>query len=219
VTPDKRIYMRRFASNEQYRTRVWKALVRNVFQPHISLDAHVLDLGCGYGEFINNVRALKRYAIDANPDSREKLASDIDFVEQDCTHHWPFADGSLDVIFSSNLFEHLPTKEALYLVLEHAKRALRRGGTLIAMGPNIRYVPGEYWDFIDHRIALSDRSIVEAMEIAGFRRQRVVGRFLPYAMSETARLPPLFLLSLYLRMPVVWRFFGKQFLVIMKSSD
>jgi SAM-dependent methyltransferase len=211
--------MRRFAGNEQYRTRVWEALVRKVFQPHISADAHVLDLGCGYGEFINNVKALKRYAIDVNPDSREKLASDIDFVEQDCTQRWPFAEGSLDVIFSSNLFEHLPTKEALHLVLEHAQRALRRGGTLIAMGPNIRYLPGEYWDFIDHHIALSDRSIVEAMEIAGFRRQRVVDRFLPYAMSESARLPPLFLLGLYLRMPLVWRFFGKQFLVIMKSSD
>jgi SAM-dependent methyltransferase len=218
VSREQVIYERRFADREPYRERVWKTLVRQVFQAHIPANARVLDLGCGYGEFINSVRAGKRYAIDANPGARVRLASDIEFIEQDCAQPWPIADVSLDVIFSSNFFEHLETKEALQLTLGHAWRALRHGGLLIAMGPNIRYLSGAYWDFIDHRIPLSDRSIVEAMEIAGFSRRRVVDRFLPYNISESPRRAPPFLVSLYLRAPFVWRFFGKQFLVFVEKG-
>jgi SAM-dependent methyltransferase len=217
MSQEQATYARRFAKNERYRSSVWRVLVRQVFQPHIPEDARVLDLGCGYGEFINNVRAATRYAMDANPDARKKLAPGIEFIEQDCSQPWPLRDGSLDVIFASNFFEHLATKEALQLTLEHALRALRKDGTLIAMGPNIRYLPGAYWDFIDHNIALSDRSMVEAMELAGFTRHRVVDRFLPYTMSEGASPSPSFL-NLYLRMPFMWRFLGKQFLIIMKRN-
>jgi SAM-dependent methyltransferase len=216
---ERAIYARRFASREEYRAAVWAALVRDIFQPYVPAGASVLDLGCGYGEFINAVRAAQRYAMDANPDARGRLARGVDFIEQDCSEPWPIADASLDVIFSSNFFEHLTSKETLLRTLEHAWRALRRGGTLIAIGPNIRYVPGQYWDYLDHNIALTDRSMVEAMELAGFTLQRVVDRFLPYTMSEGLRQAPLWLVGLYLRVPFVWRFFGKQFLIVMRKSD
>ena len=219
MTQEQAIYARRFAHNQQYRARVWEALVRRIFQPYISEDDRVLDLGCGYGEFINSVRAAKRYAMDANPDTATRLAPGVEFIEQDSSEPWRVADESLDVIFSSNFFEHLASKEALRLTLTNAHRALRRGGTLIAMGPNIRYIPGAYWDFIDHHIALTDRSVIEVMELAGFASHRVVERFLPYTMSETARPAPLLFVELYLRMPFVWRFFGKQFLVVVKKSS
>lgn len=217
MSDERAIYARRFSSNESYRSAVWKTLVRQALQPHIPADAHVLDLGCGYGDFINTVRAAKRFAIDLNPDSRAKVASDVAFIEQDCTQRWPVADESLDVIFSSNFFEHLPSRQALMQTLEHARRALRRGGKLIALGPNIRYLPGAYWDFIDHQIALSDRSLVEAMELAGLSPHLVIDRFLPYTISEGAN-PPIFLVSLYLRLPLMWRFLGKQFLIIAKRN-
>jgi SAM-dependent methyltransferase len=219
MTQEQAIYARRFATNERYREYVWKALVHHVFQRYIRTDARVLDLGCGYGEFINNVRAARRYAMDTNPDAHMMLAPGIEFIEQNSSLAWPVDDGSLDVIFSSNFFEHLATKEALRLTLAHAWRALCVGGTLIAMGPNIRFLAGTYWDFIDHNIALSDRSMVEAMELAGFSPNRAVDRFLPYTVSGAASSLPLFLVDLYLRMPLVWRFFGKQFLIIMEKQQ
>lgn len=217
MTQEQAIYARRFARNQQYRVRVWETLVRRVFQPYVSEDDRVLDLGCGYGEFINAVRAAKRYAMDANPDTATRLAPGVEFLKQDSSDPWRVADESFDVIFSSNFFEHLASKEVLRLTLTNAHRALRPGGTLIAMGPNIRYIPGAYWDSIDHQIALSDRSVIEAMELAGFISHRVVERFLPYTMSEKGRPSPLLFVDLYLRMPFVWRFFGKQFLVVVKK--
>lgn len=87
------------------------------------------------------------------------------------------------------------------------------------MGPNIRYIPGAYWDFIDHHIALTDRSLVEALELVGFTRQSVVDRFLPYTMSESGGTVPISLVNLYLRMPFVWRFFGKLFLIVVRKND
>lgn len=213
------VYARRFAQSQAYRNGVWKILAKRVFQPYVSHAASVLDLGCGYGELIGNLSARVRYAMDTNPDSRGKIDSAVNFLEQDSSSPWPLEDASLDVIVSSNFFEHLPSKAALESTLSNAARAVRGGGLLIALGPNIRMLPGAYWDFIDHHIPLSDRSMSEALDLAGFEPQRIVDRFLPYTMSDAAgskRKPPLALVEMYLRFPIVWRVFGSQFLIVAK---
>jgi SAM-dependent methyltransferase len=119
----------------------------------------------------------------------------------------------LDLVFTSNFFEHLPSKEALTDTLEQAKRCLRPKGRLIAMGPNIRFVGGAYWDFWDHHLPLTDHSLAEALRVRGFEIERVVDRFLPYTMVNTRPAPPL-LVYLYLKTPFAWRVFGKQFLIV-----
>ncbi len=70
----------------------------------------VLDLGCGYGEFINTIRCRNKYAMDLNPDAPRFLSQDITFLHQDCSRRWQLPDASLDVVFTSNFFEHLPDK-------------------------------------------------------------------------------------------------------------
>ena len=79
--------------------------------------------------------------------------------------------------------------------------------------PNIRYVGQRYWDFIDHHVALTDRSLVEAAELASLQTVKLIPRFLPY--STKGRLPtnPL-LVRAYLRFPPAWRLLGKQTLYI-----
>jgi SAM-dependent methyltransferase len=206
-------YARRFGSQRAYRDAVWKVLTAEFFQKFIPPDATLLDLGCGWGEFINNITARKKYAIDLNPDAKEHLGADIQLFEQNCSDEWPFGDGSLDIVFTSNFFEHLPSRDDLRRTLAQMQRCVRPGGRIICLGPNIRYLPGAYWDFWDHYLPLTERSLAEALELAGFHIERSFGKFLPYRMAGRRRVPP-WVVRLYLKMPWMWHFFGKQFLVI-----
>ena len=207
------MYRRRFDCSERYREQVWQTLIRYWFQRHIPVDSTVLDLGCGYGQFINHVACARKYAMDLNPVSKSRLHSNVTFLEQDCATAWNLAENGLDVVFSSNFFEHLPSKADLSRTVAEAFRCLRSGGRLIAVGPNIRLVGGAYWDFFDHHLPLSELSMRECLETAGFRCEYVKAKFLPYTMVNAPQYPPV-ILRLYLRMPLVWRWFGRQFVII-----
>lgn len=210
-------YELRFANTQQYRDDVWKILTREFFQRYIPVHARVLDLGCGWGEFINNIAAAKKYGMDLNPSAKERLDSAIQFLNQDCTAAWELPDRSLDVIFSSNFFEHLPSKDHLRETLHQANRCLDAGGVIICLGPNIKYLPGLYWDFWDHHLPLTELSLREILEINGFSIDLCWAKFLPYTMSNKPP-PPLPLVKLYLKLPLLWRFFGKQFLVLARKD-
>jgi SAM-dependent methyltransferase len=208
-----RIYAQRFAANLDYRRRVWRVLINSFFQQYIPPNATVLDLGCGYGEFINQVKAATKYAMDLNPDAPRHLSADVEFIRQDCSQPWPVEEASLDVIFTSNFFEHLPDKNALGRTLDQAHKALHQGGQLIAIGPNIKLVPGSYWDFWDHYIPLTESSLSEALENRGFHIERKEQAFLPYTMAGK-KPAPMPLIQIYLALPMLWPLIGKQFLVI-----
>ena len=151
--------------------------------------------------------------MDLNPETHDRVGPGVEVFNQDCSQSWNIAPSSLDVVFTSNFFEHLPDKDALRRTLHEAFRCLKPGGRLICLGPNIRYLPGAYWDFWDHYLPLTERSLTEILTLAGFRVERVVPRFLPYSMS-LGLTPPPSLIAVYLRLPWLWRFFGKQFLVV-----
>jgi SAM-dependent methyltransferase len=208
-----REYRRRFEALAPYRDRVWRVLVGRFFQRYAAPDAAVLDLGSGWGEFVRNVAAGTKYAMDLNPDAAGRAGPGVRFLRQDCSEPWPLPDDSLDLVFTSNFFEHLPTKDALRRTLHQALRCLRPGGRIVCLGPNIRFLPGAYWDFWDHYLPLTDRSLVEGLSLAGFAVERCVPRFLPYSMSQGFT-PPVWAVALYLRLPVVWPLFGRQFLVV-----
>jgi len=209
-------YRNRFAKLVAYRNRVWEILIAAYFQKFIGESDSILELGSGWGEFIRNVKAGKKYAMDLNPDAQARAGADVSFHLQDCSQNWPIEPGSLDVIFTSNFFEHLPSKDALHLTLGHAYESLKPGGKLICLGPNIRFLSDLYWDFWDHHIALSDRSLSEGLTLAGFEVESCIAKFLPYSMSVGWR-PPLWTVHLYIRFPIFWRIFGKQFLIVARK--
>jgi SAM-dependent methyltransferase len=206
------IYSTRFAGKTEYRTQVWQVLAP-FFGQYFPSDGAVLDLGAGYCEFINNAVVRTKYAMDLNPDVSTRAAQNVAVLLQDCSQPWPLPPDSLDAVFTSNFLEHLPNKEAVGTVLANAYRCLKPGGRFIALGPNIKYVPGEYWDFFDHYVALTEMSLAEALRSRGYEIERKTGRFLPYTMSDGRRYP-IWMLRLYLKMPFFWARFGKQFLVV-----
>ena len=71
----------------------------------------------------------------------------------------------------SNYLEHLPSGDAVIAQLEVARRLLKPGGRVLVLQPNIRLVGAAYWDFIDHKVALTEKSLVEAGELAGLETE------------------------------------------------
>jgi SAM-dependent methyltransferase len=211
-----RVYANRFDAVQEYRRRVWQVLVAKFFQRLVPDKGVVLDLGCGYGEFINTIRAASKLGMDLNPKTKQHLDPNVKLLEQDCSMLWPLGDAELDVVFTSNFFEHLPDKTALGKTLEQVFRCLKPGGRLIAMGPNIRFTEGRYWDFWDHYLPLTENSLSEGLVARGFEIERCHARFLPYTMVG-ARQYPLWCITAYLRVPLLWRWKGEQFLIIAKK--
>jgi SAM-dependent methyltransferase len=205
------LYRARFKGIAEYRGKMWDVLTA-FFERWIPPDGAVLDLGCGYCEFINKVHCQQKFGMDLNPDS-VRFAETATIVEQDCSQPWPLKTASLDVVFTSNFFEHLPTKGMLESTLIQAFRCLKPGGRLIAMGPNIRYLAGTYWDFFDHYLPLTEKALVEVLTKVDFEMERCHDKFMPYT-AVGKRQYPMGAIRAYLALPLAWRFLGKQFLVI-----
>jgi SAM-dependent methyltransferase len=193
--------------------RIWQTLCNVFFQQFVGADSTVLDVACGYGEFINNIRARTKLAIDLNPDTKRFLGQDVVLYQTRADQMHDIRSDSVDVAFTSNFLEHLESKSACDAVLREVLRVLRPGGKFIVMGPNIRYLAAEYWDFYDHHLPLSNLSLEEGLAINGFRVVRNVAKFLPYTTRSALPQHPL-LVNLYLRVPLAWRILGKQFLLV-----
>jgi len=215
VTKDEvqRIYRRRFSEEDKKaKSAVWKVLVESFFQRWVAPGNVVVDLGCGYGEFLNYLRCSRRIGVDLNPDSQSHLAPGIEFHQQSVCDLSFLPDNSVDVVFTSNLMEHLPSKREVEQMAKEALRVLRLGGHFIMMGPNLRLLPGTYWDFWDHVVPITDRSLVECLENLEFQIADCHPRFLPYTTRSSLPQAPS-LVRLYVSMPWAWNIFGKQFLI------
>ena len=209
-----RLYQVRFSEADRARKdQIWKVLCERFFQRYVAAGSTVLDIACGYGEFVRHITAGRKIAIDLNPEARDYLPSDVEFhlTSADDLAVVPTAD--VDVCFSSNFFEHLPSKEVLDKVLSEVLRVLKPNGLYVAMQPNLRYAPGEYWDYYDHVLPLTHLSCREAFAKAGFEVCELIDRFVPF--STASRLPqhPA-LVRLYLACPPLWRVMGRQFVIV-----
>ncbi|MBI1371267.1 MAG: methyltransferase domain-containing protein [Phycisphaera sp.] len=211
-------YQLRFGKMAAYRDGVWKILCGEFFNRYIPDNAAVLDLGCGWGEFINNTKGVTKYGMDLNPDAASHLNDDVTFVNQDCSTRWPMDDNSLDVVFTSNFLEHLPDKASLNATMDEVYRCLKPEGRIVCMGPNIKVLGGHYWDFYDHYTALTEESLAEGLQLRGFAIDQITERFMPYTMVRRW-LPPLFVVKVYLRLRPAWWLLGKQFLVVARKPS
>ena len=212
------MYRHRFNSRQcEQKNKIWEVLCSSFFQKFIPLDASVLDIGAGYCEFINNIRCGEKFAVDLNRDTPSFANSDVKVINSLSTDLGFFSNNSIDRVFMSNFLEHLGSKQEVLKTFVEIYRILKVGGKVITLHPNIKYVYREYWDYFDHHIPLTDKSIAEGFEVAGFEVELSIDRFLPYTIKSKIPKPPIFV-KLYLMFPLVWRFMGKQALVIAGKS-
>jgi len=210
----KKIYKNRFNDIEE-RKSIWQVLVKDFFQKFIKSADVVLDIGCGYGEFINNIVCGKKIAVDLNPEAKKHLSRDVKYYLGSSTKMPFIRENSVNKIFVSNFFEHLERKNIEATVIE-MERVLKNRGEVLILQPNVRFCAKDYWMFFDHLTPIDDRALEELFFSHGFRLKKRILKFLPY--TTKSKLPKSsILIKIYLKLPILWKIFGKQSFLIFEK--
>lgn len=212
----KEIYKRRFSAEVEFRNKMWRVLCNDFFQKYVPKNATVLEVAAGYCEFINNITAEVKIALDLNPDIKQFVSKNVKVILSSSTNMSDIRDNSCDVIFVSNFFEHLE-KEDIVKTIREIFRILKLSGKLLILQPNIRFCYKDYWNFFDHITPLDDRSLSEVLETNGFKIVECRPKFLPY--STKSKFPKsASLIKLYLKIPILHYIFGKQAFIYARKA-
>lgn len=193
-------YKSRFVFNKD-REVVWKEVVR-FLNPFLKDKQTILDLGAGYCDFINNVSAQKKIAIDISPELSRYAHEGVQLVNSLATDLSAVNDNSVDVVFSSNLLEHLTDSE-LVTCLSEVKRVLKKGGLFITMQPNYRLAYKTYFDDFTHKKVFSDESLRGFLVAQDLTIVKYWKKFLPFSLKSRPSLVPVhpLLIRAYLHSP------------------
>jgi SAM-dependent methyltransferase len=180
---------------------VWDAVARHL-AAYVPPDAAVLEIGAGYCDWINHVRAARRVAVDIWPELPAFAAPGVEPLVLDVSSGLEsLGPSAFDVVLASNLLEHFLPAVAASVVASVAS-VLRRGGRFVVVQPNFRYAWRQYFDDYTHRSVFTHVSLPALLRAHGFRILEVRPKFLPYSMRR-ARVPiTSFLVRAYLRSPV-----------------
>jgi SAM-dependent methyltransferase len=175
------------------RARVWKAIA-HFLQPWVS--GTVVDIGCGYGDFLRFVKAERKIGIDIF--KTKGFPDDATFIEAPA---WDIAKHTKgNTVFASNLFEHL-TDDEVERTLVGVCDALAPGGRLIIVQPNFTYCYKNYFDDYTHKKIFTHVSMQDLLRASGFSIVRCMPRFTPFSMKSSLPVAS-WLVWLYLRSPI-----------------
>lgn len=106
----------------------------------LPLQASLLDVGCGRGDFTDGWRSVGMRAVGMDREAPADLVGDVN-------SRFPAEDCSFDVVFSKSLLEHLPSPTNM---LAESFRVLKPGGVLILMTPDWRTYMLTFFDDYTH---------------------------------------------------------------------
>ena len=206
-----KVYEFRFAGLSQVKKDATWALVTRWIESKLGNPKSVLDPAAGRGEFIISSQATDRWACDLS-DQRTSWPTGVTTRFGDI-YKIDLPENYFDLIFVSNFLEHLATPDDVYKYLMQLRKSLKPGGKLAIMGPNFRFSANEYYDFADHLLPLSDRTVEEHLAAVDMKCVRIIPRFLPLSFRSQRFSNP-WLVKLYLAVPIFWRLFGRQFFIV-----
>jgi SAM-dependent methyltransferase len=166
------------------RAVVWKVVAEHL-SAWVPPTARVLEIGAGYCDWINNVVADQRVAVDVWPDVGRYADDDVEALVLDASRDLAsLGSAAFDVVLASNILEHLEPR-VIPSVVDDVRRLLRPGGRLIVIQPNFRLAAKYYFDDYTHRSVFTDVSLPNLLQAHGFAIDRVDPKFLPYSMRGT----------------------------------
>lgn len=202
-------------TEDSSRAIVWKVVARHL-AGRVPSSAEVLEIGAGYCDWINNVRAARRVAVDLWPELPTCVAAGVRSIVLDVAKDLrSLGESSFDVVLASNLLEHFSPDVAASIVADVAV-VLRGGGRFIVIQPNFRHAWRRYFDDYTHRSIFTDVSLPALLRSKGFDIEEVRPRFLPYSMRGAHVPITPWLVNAYLRSPI--KPMAGQMLVIAKKD-
>ncbi len=182
------------------RTVVWRVIAGHLAH-WIAPDATVLELGAGYCDWINHVRAARRVATDVWPDFAQHAVAGVETMVLDAGRDMArLPDAGFDAVLASNLLEHFEP-DAVAELARQVARVLKPGGRFLMVQPNFRYAYRSYFDDYTHRSIFTDVSLPALLRACGFEIEAVDPRFVPYSMQGSAVTPRAWMVRAYLASP------------------
>lgn len=202
-------------SEDPHRRAVWLEIA-NYLSGFIPESASVLELGAGYCDWINHVRAGERVATDLWDGITRYADAGVRCIVGDVTQSLrSLAPKGFDAILASNFFEHF-THDQLDRLMDDVRNQLDEKGVLIAIQPNFTYAYRQYFDDYTHRAVFTAVSLQSFLRSKGFQIVHAEPRFLPLTMKS--RLPKWrWLVRAYLWSPI--RPLAGQMLVVARKTD
>ena len=132
---------------------------------------HLLDVGCGRGEFLKGFIAtgVQGYGTDQSP-AAKRLCPDADIRVGNADDALPFDDEMFDVVFSKSVVEHFYYPERL---IQDMYRVLKPGGLLITMTPDWDTIYRMFYEDFTHRTPFTATSLREIQLVYGFEEIEV----------------------------------------------
>lgn len=168
-------FSERFRGSEEY--------VKQQHRPYVARFAgktRVLDIGCGRGEFLELLReaGIAARGIDSSDESIALcLTKGLEVEKADLFAYLAeLPDESLDGIFCSQVFEHLPVS-MLPSLLKLMSRKLQRGGVLLVETPNpesLAIFATHFYLDPTHQRPVPPQLLAFLLEEAGFGRIEVM---------------------------------------------
>lgn len=115
---------------------------------HAKLEgASVLDVGCGLGLYVRQLRAHTSdvWGVDIDPEKVAEASRTLPNIRLAPAEKLPFRAGTFDVVLSHEVLEHVDDDRR---AVEEAVRVLKPGGRLVVFAPNRLYpfeTHGIYW--------------------------------------------------------------------------
>lgn len=164
-----------YLRSHDYSSEEMLGAVLRTYLPYFDGYAHVLDIGCGHGEFMQMLTAAGHRATGVDVDAgmvNHCRALGLDVHHLDALTWLPEQAGRFDAIFSSNVVEHMDAATVTALI-RSAFIALRPGGLLLFTTPNPESAIVQFYEFWRDptHVRLYNRQLMEFfLADAGFVR-------------------------------------------------
>ncbi len=198
----------------QSRKVVWQVISR-FLKPYIPADAHILEIGAGYCDWINSLSGARKVAVDLWDGIGKFAHPDVEVIQHDLRRGLScLGDSRFDVVLASNILEHFDLNDVL-MIVEQVYLYLKNDGRFIIIQPNFYYAYRFYFDDYTHRSVFTHVSLTGLLRAKGFQIEKLMPRFMPYSMRHLGFRVPAWLVMLYLKSWI--KPFAGQMLVIGKK--